>query len=436
MKLEVVGLDVTVVVVGIERTCWFDTLFADKLKTDFDLYFALFFDFFIMNNVDSLNLTQSYPHMKVVPNNNDKRFEKIDKRSLFSDKRSFLNIKTLPFPGKLSYHLLLILIYIGYELIVGLSNGENYGWKIYLPFYIVYVALFYLYAHLVYPTARGNSDSRLTVIAILLVSLSFAVLSFLSINHIIRYDLTGELSMRTPKRTLLNAIWRSVNLMTLSAVYWLFFHMLEQKRFEISIWRKQQETDKELYEMRIAYENSRINPHFLFNTLQFIYREVESISPKAEEATANLVEIMRYLLSPSEADRKVSLMDEIKAVDVFMDMAGQRFGENFYVRYEKRLYDTEGKRIPPHTILTIAENLVKHGLLTVHEKPATLIINCIGTILTVYCQNYKPPGSRTKKSGIGIQNLKTRLDYFYHELYDLDIKENEEMYQLEMIITL
>lgn len=368
---------------------------------------------------------------------NDKRYENDDKRSFFACKRSFGGVKTLPLPGKAWHHLAVIAIYIIYEVLVSWTNGIHFGWKHYLPFYTVFILLFYFYAHSCYPMAYAFRRSKPLTISILILCFALAVAGTVAVNHINRFILTGELSLRTHPQTLINASWRSVTLLTLSGVYWLFLNMAEQNRKTIAMIRKQQEMERRELKLKIAYENARINPHFLFNTLQFIYKEVERLSPVAEEAVSNLAEIMRYSLAPMSSDGKVPLADEIRMVELFIAMVRQRFGSSCYLSYDKVIDDMcTGLRIPPHTILTVAENMAKHGLLTDGSKQAYLALRCNDGTLEIMALNHKPAYAKKGTEGMGLQNLVSRLDYFYPDRYDLDEWHDTDMYNLIISIAL
>src|SRR5690606_23365192 len=141
---------------------------------------------------------------------------------------------------------------------------------------------------------------------------------------------------------------------------------------------------------QLAYENAKINPHFLSNTLQFIYKEVEQISAKAEEAIWNLSEMMRFLLATPQPDHKTQFRDEIKMLDLYLEMSEQRKGAQCRIRYIKELSERmDDHRIPPHLLLTLAENMIKHGVMDSEQYPATMYIGNSGNTLTVVLKNEK-----------------------------------------------
>lgn len=368
---------------------------------------------------------------------NDKRFENDGKRPNFSFKRLFLPVEVLPFPGKIWHHLVAISLFIGFEFIVIRTNGDIYPWLHYLPFYIETILLFYFYAHIWYPVIITHKNSWLIIIFTIIFCICISMAFTLTINHTSRYFLTGELSLRTHTQTLANALWRALSIMMMSAVYWFVFHMREQSRKELAMVKMQNKQEFRLKELEIANANSRINQHFLFNTLQFIYVQVERVSDKAEMAVSNLAEFMRYSLTPLQTDFKVFLEDEIRILDILIESTRLHHGPQLNLHYEKEFDDAALKqRIPPHTLLTIAENMNKHGILTDPVTPARLKIVCKGSTLVVTTSNRLPQWPLTGTSGIGLPNLMILLDYAYPDNYHLQLQSDVEIFTLTLKINL
>lgn len=369
-------------------------------------------------------------------NKNDKLGAKVDKRPLSSDKRLFSRLEILPFPGKVWYHIIAITLFIAFEILVIKTNGDIYQWFHYVSFYVELLLLFYFYAHVCYPKIIAYKSSLPIVIGILVFCFSLSTALTLAINHISRYFLTGELSLRTHPQTLVNAIWRSLSIMTMSAIYWFLLHTKEQHRKEIALLKGQNEQAIRLKELEIAYENARINPHFLFNTLQFIYREVAPLSSQAEQAVYNLAEIMRYAMTTLPEDGKVPLHEELRMVSLFLDLARQRAGESFYLEYINSIGDQPVPyRLPPHMLLTLVENMLKHGLTNDPTQRPLLLFVLDGNTLYVVIRNAKRPYAIRATGGMGMQNLIARLEYFYPGKYEIEIRD-EDNYNLKMTIRL
>ncbi|MEI9957995.1 MAG: histidine kinase [Ferruginibacter sp.] len=146
----------------------------------------------------------------------------------------------------------------------------------------------------------------------------------------------------------------------------------EKKQRKILEAQKMQlEVDKS--QANFKFLKSQINPHFLHNTLNFLYAKSLPYSPELSEGILTLSDIMRYALNESNgSDDKAPLKDEIEHVRNVIKINQLRFSNNLHVNFEVQgiLNDVE---IVPFVLITIVENAFKHGDL---QKPeARLILN-------------------------------------------------------------
>ncbi|OJV52492.1 MAG: hypothetical protein BGO31_07530 [Bacteroidetes bacterium 43-16] len=376
--------------------------------------------------------------MEPIKNLNDKAPHKNDNTPFFQVKATMDEIKFLPFYGKITYHVCAFLIYTLLEIMVIYINGEPIAARYYIPYYTLFIFLFYFYAHKVYPTGYYIwNKNKVWSMMVFGGTMLLTTIMLIAFNHISRYHLTGELSLRTHHKTLTNSIWRSFMLFNLSAMYWLFVHTIFKKKEEINIIKRQNDLERQAFESQLAYEHARINPHFLFNNLQYVYRIVEPISAKAEVVISNLVDMMRLLLAELPSDHKITLERELYTVELFFTMSQQLRENNCYFTFTRPAAEqTEALCIPPQIILTLAENLFKHGLMNDPEHPAELKVAVESNTLSIKLTNRKYTDNKMSEGGIGMQNLKSRLNYFYPNNYTLDIRETNENFELNLIVPL
>lgn len=376
--------------------------------------------------------------MEPIKNLNDKMPHKNDNTPFFQVKAAKDEVKFLPFYGNIGFHILASLIYILFEITVAYTNGERISIFYYLTFYPVFIGLFYFYSYRFYPIANYVwNKNKFFSILIFIGTMLLTTIVLIAFNHISRYYLTGELSLRTHPKTLINAIWRSFTLFNLSAMYWLFVNTAFKKQEEINIIKRQNELERQAFESQLAYEHARINPHFLFNTLQYVYRVVEPISTKAETAISNLVDMMRLLLAKLPADHKIPLERELYTVELYFTMSQQLREHKCHFTFTRPAAEQiEALRIPPQLILTLAENLFKHGIMSDPERPAELNVAVENDILTIQLTNRKYAANWRSEGGIGMQNLRSRLNYFYSNNYTLDIRETNENFELILVVPL
>lgn len=227
-------------------------------------------------------------------------------------------------------------------------------------------------------------------------------------------------------------VWNEVRMVVITGIYSVLI------RFMIKMFETQKLRD-ELINQRQASElallRSQVNPHFLFNTLNNIYSLVYQKSDEAPEAVMKFSSIMRYVLYDSTSD-KVFLEKEIEYLRSYIELHELRFKKPGLVSLsiEGR---TEGITIAPMLLITFVENAFKHGCK--NRQPGIVISLRIeeGNIRFEVC-NYINRNQKTQDeiySGIGLTNLKRRLELIYPGKYNLEIDGDEEQYKVNLLIS-
>lgn len=185
----------------------------------------------------------------------------------------------------------------------------------------------------------------------------------------------------------------------------------------------------------LALLRNQINPHFLFNTLNNLYSLVYKKSDEAPSMVMKLSEIMRYMLYDSNSD-KVLLEKEIEYLGSFIELNELRMKEGRFVSFTVE-GDVQAKMIPPMLLVPFVENAFKHGRKNYKLPGITILLEVHGQRLDFDIRNYLPSGApinKDKQGGIGLENVKRRLDIIYPEAYALDIQKNEEEYHVHLMI--
>lgn len=192
---------------------------------------------------------------------------------------------------------------------------------------------------------------------------------------------------------------------------------------------EQQNTQAEL-----ALLKSQLNPHFLFNTLNSIYSLAYQKSDKAPDAILKLSEVMRYMLYDSE-DKVVLLEKELQYLHSFVDLQKARFKENIYVDLlvEGRVTN---QLIMPVLLIAFVENAFKHGVLSDPSDPVLIHVIVEGNHLQLNVQNRINHQLKDQTGGIGLPNIRRRLELLYPGRHTLNIKENDTHYICELSLQL
>lgn len=188
--------------------------------------------------------------------------------------------------------------------------------------------------------------------------------------------------------------------------------------------------NKELENQKLAAElnflKSQVNPHFLFNTLNNIYSLAYKQSPETPDAIMKLSLLMRYMLYESN-DTLVGLEKEVEHIQNFIDLQKLRLREQTSIRLNAE-GDLTGKQIAPMLLMTLVENAFKHGLVSRNEVGITL--NLVVTDEWLQFSTVNNSSSHKKKDfgGIGLQNLKQRLNLLYPHRHELYLEEKEDTF--------
>lgn len=189
--------------------------------------------------------------------------------------------------------------------------------------------------------------------------------------------------------------------------------------------------------LQLEYEKShanfkflkaQINPHFLHNTLNFLYAKSLPYSEELSEGILTLSDIMRYALNEvNTKDGKVPLNDELEHMGNVIKINQLRFSNKLQVIFEKE-GNTDNVQIIPFVLITLVENAFKHGDLIRPGQPLTIRLKMSDHQLSFFCSNKKKVGLKELSTGIGLENIKKRLELTYGSDFSLDISDEPEFY--------
>jgi two-component system LytT family sensor kinase len=194
--------------------------------------------------------------------------------------------------------------------------------------------------------------------------------------------------------------------------------------------KKKEEIMKERISTELLYLKQQVNPHFLFNTLNNIY----SLSIKNPEITPSAIlkvsSILRYTLYKS--DNSLALLrDEIEIINAYMDFQKMRFKNNLPVTYDVS-GPIDDYKIEPFILLPLIENAFKYGMDNINDSFINIQITIKSEKLKFLISNKKSytNGINLEHSGIGLKNIKRRLDLVYPDCHELLIVDNDDIFSV------
>ncbi len=201
--------------------------------------------------------------------------------------------------------------------------------------------------------------------------------------------------------------------------------------FELESKKKAIENEKLSAELRFL--KAQINPHFLFNTLNNLYYLAFTQSPNTTEVIAKLSQMMRYMIYDSNHSR-VMLSKEIEYMENYISLEKLRLNNQIPIRFTVT-GDAGQVLIVPLILITFLENAFKHGVSNnFPEAWISVKLELHGKECVYIVENSKLPAQSLKEdtSGIGLLNVRRRLELSYPEKYSLYIDDQAEHYRIEL----
>lgn len=198
--------------------------------------------------------------------------------------------------------------------------------------------------------------------------------------------------------------------------------------------RKLEELEKQNLEQQLEYLRYQINPHFFMNTLNNIHALVDIDPSKAQETILELSKMMRFVLY--EGDKSgVPLTKEFSFIRTYAKLMELRYTDKVKITVDVP-NEAPDKTIPPLMLISFIENAFKHGISYQHDSFVDMKASIDGNYLLFTCINSKAEKPNQEKGGVGLTNVRKRLDLLYDKRYKLDIKDEPDIYTVVLKLPL
>ena len=202
--------------------------------------------------------------------------------------------------------------------------------------------------------------------------------------------------------------------------------------------RKEQQllqAEKEKVTAELQLLKAQVHPHFLFNTLNNIYSFSLNKSPKTPGMILGLSSLLSYMLYECKSDQ-VLLQKELEVMKDYIELEKARYGDKIDISLNIE-GDIKDKYIAPLLILPFLENAFKHGTSDQLEKP-WLSMDIAVKHYDMHCKiaNSKNNFVPLHTSGIGIQNVKKRLELIYPGAYELKTIDEGDFFVVSLQLIL
>ena len=200
--------------------------------------------------------------------------------------------------------------------------------------------------------------------------------------------------------------------------------------------RERDEKEKLQREMELTYLKEQVNPHFLFNSLNSIYSLSRQQSPETPDLVMQLSELMRYQLESAKKDT-VLLKEELEFIENYLLLEEKRLSKRCSVEFS-----IEGEllnyKIAPMLLIPFVENAIKHGAHSTNEQSKIDVSATLKNTTLYFCVvNSKPYMiSESERKGLGLENVRRRLNLLYPNAHALEIDNQENIYLVNLAIDL
>lgn len=178
---------------------------------------------------------------------------------------------------------------------------------------------------------------------------------------------------------------------------------------------------------------SQISPHFLFNVLNSLYALSLKMSEETPDVILKLSDILRYSLYETQ-EKEISIIKEIHIINTYIDIEQLRMSANASISFDYRQVK-DSVIIAPMLILPLIENAFKHGTdSTIGASHIDATLYCDDNILIFECKNSFKEQTMKDFGGIGIENIRKRLQLLYPSKHSLKISKNENIFSVTLEI--
>ena len=173
------------------------------------------------------------------------------------------------------------------------------------------------------------------------------------------------------------------------------------------------------------YLKHQINPHFLMNTLNNIHALIDLDMESAKRTVIHLSDMMRHVVYGT-SDDAISLKQDIEFIKNYIELMRIRYTEDVDIIFSYPEGVSGRIKLPPLILIVFVENAFKHGVSYNHNSFIRIEVDCTEEGIVANFENSYFPQPGVHKQGIGLENVRKRLDLIYGEAYSLVVNDKEE----------
>jgi sensor histidine kinase YesM len=328
-------------------------------------------------------------------------------------------------------HFFIWVLYLGMQFIWRFDSYTIYDFGVAIVQVMSWACVFYYGRLYLYPKYLGINYWKLAF-GLVLAYPVFQIFSIIYINYFI--VLAGGKPMDTILHIRRGLFWY-FNMSFVAFGFTYYDELGKEKEKNQITEAKLTTTQLKLRDAELENLRAQLNPHFLFNVLWYIIALVQATgNQKATKAVQLLSDMMRYSMQSRAVGELVPLADELKYAKNFIDLQMLRTPV-IKLDYQVVEKDIEGVKILPLVLISFIENAIKHGKLNEEENPLMIHLTVEkNKNFTFFVKNKISTMGKEWSSGIGLENVKSRLQRAYSNKHSLEIENDGTIYTTKLTI--
>jgi two-component system, LytTR family, sensor kinase len=287
---------------------------------------------------------------------------------------------------------------------------------------IIHIGLFYFNAFFLYSRLLTRSRWWMYLLSIALVIAGFYLIKIFIL-------MTWFPTLASSEEVFRVTFFPTIFFLVISTIYRLVLDKINYEKALVTREAEQLATE-------LKFLRSQISPHFLFNVLNNLVSMARHKSDQLESSLIKLSGLMRYMLYESDG-RKVTIEKEIEYLESYIELQKLRFEEDVEITSDIRCEAGTSHTIEPMLLIPFVENAFKHGVALVLRPFIRINLRVTGNTLRFNVENkFGTNQSKDRDSGIGLSNVKARLNLLYPELHQLSVEERDNIFLVDLSLQL
>lgn len=285
---------------------------------------------------------------------------------------------------------------------------------IYFLFYFLNIGLFYF--HSMFLLKKASTKTLMDIWRIPLLTILelifYCALTFLLTFILRKLNFDQYQKSFFNSTYILSTLWRGIYFILYGTGYYFLLSYYQRKEKILTQAIENEKLKNDLLRAEQDFLRAQINPHLLFNTLSFIKYAAKKKPEEADEAVLRLSSIMGFALDSNT--HTIKLSRELEQVENIIGLNQLRFNHQLKISYVTEL-ENKQVTIIPIVLLTLVENVFKHGNLLDEVYPAQIFVKSTNEYLILQTSNLPGQNSNVTSNNKGLLNISSRLDKAYKE---------------------